>query len=69
MKVYIVEAFSAEPYEHGTWVHGVYDSLEKAKAELGDSFTVYNREVCMDTGNILEWGYMLLETIGEYEVQ
>ena len=32
MKIYIVSAFSAEPYERDRWVDSVYDSLEAAQA-------------------------------------
>ena len=34
MKIYIVSAFTAEPYEGDHWVDSVYDSLEAAQAYI-----------------------------------
>jgi len=68
MKVYVVTAFCAEPYDHTTWVHGVYDSLEKAQEAVGPRYTVYGEEVDEETGN--RWGgYMLSSHIEVRELQ
>lgn len=34
MKVYLVTAFSAEPYDSTSWVDSVFDSLEKAQSYI-----------------------------------
>lgn len=68
MKVYVVTAFSAEPYEDGSWVHGIYDSKEKAQAAIGPRYEVYDQGVCEETGNRYG-GYMISDSIEEVEVQ
>lgn len=68
MKVYIVMAFEAEPYGKESWVHAVYDSLEKAKASVGERYVVYDEDVCEETGNRYG-GYMLSDRVEEHEVQ
>jgi hypothetical protein len=64
MMVYVVMAFDAEPYEPGQWIHGVYDSKEKAEEVIRD--TLYKVFDADEDG----WGgYMLSQTIEEIKVQ
>ena len=68
MKVYVVYAFDAEPYEYGSWVHGIYDSREKAEAAIGPRYKVYDVDVCEETGQ--EYGgYMISDRVCEVVVQ
>lgn len=63
MKVYVVQAFDAEPYSYGSWVHGIYDSKEKAEAVLGSMGEVFEAD---EDGY---GGYMLSRDVEEIEVQ
>lgn len=63
MKVYVVMAFDAEPYSHGSWVHGIYSSKEKAEAVIGEPYTIYDAD---EDGY---GGYMLSGRIDEVIVQ
>lgn len=63
MKVYVVEAFDAEPYTYGRWIHGIYSSKEKAEAVLGPLYKVYGAD---EDGY---GGYMLSDSIVEVSVQ
>lgn len=47
MEVYIVEAFSAEPYDSSTWVDSVFKSLESAQEYVKQSRDANDRPVEM----------------------
>ena len=49
MKVYLVEGFTAEPYESYTFIHSAYDSKEKADTlikNLGEGVQDETLESC-----------------------
>lgn len=62
-KVYVVTAFSAEPYEDSEWTDSVWSTMEKAdayvKSKRGVQFS-YPKD---------DYGYIISTTIKEYEVQ
>lgn len=65
MKVYVVEAFTAEPYEDYRWIHAIYSSRDKALASLPQNeYQVFNE----DNQNY-EYGYRISGNIQEVELQ
>lgn len=65
MKVYVVEAFTAEVYESDTWVHGVYSTKEKAQAVIKG----FGREVQNQDLENYEYGWLIIPSVREFEVQ
>ena len=64
MKVHVVTAFDAEPYEHGSWVHKVFFNLSDTIQYVNDC---HNKVFGEDQYN-LNYGYMISRTISTQEV-
>lgn len=65
MKVYVVEAFTAEPYENYRWIHAIYSSRGKALASLPQNeYQVFDEDM-----ENYQYGYMISEHIQEVELQ
>jgi hypothetical protein len=64
MKVHIVTAFDAEPYEHRSWVHKVFFSSTEAVEYVA---SCHNKVFDEDMDNF-DYGYMVGGTITTKEV-
>jgi hypothetical protein len=64
MKVYVVVAFSAEPYSEGYWVDSVWLTLAKAEKYLEENPGPLGQNLAE-----FEYGYYLSSTVVEREVQ
>lgn len=51
MKVYIVKAFDAEPYNRVSWVDSVFSSLESAQAYINEYKDKNGRSTVIESGN------------------
>ena len=64
MKVYVVVAFSAEPYSDYSWVDSVWSTLAKAEKYLEENTGPLGQNLAE-----FEYGYYLFSTVVEMEVQ
>jgi hypothetical protein len=69
LKVYLVEAFDAEPYSQISWIDSVFDSLEKAQAYINANKNEmgWSKEIKDDEEG--GYGHYLSDYIAVKEVQ
>jgi hypothetical protein len=67
MKVYIVEAFSSDPYSNTSWVDSVFSSLKSAQDHINKTRNQWGRPVELFTGDGM--GYCLSDYITTREVK
>jgi hypothetical protein len=67
VKVYIVEAYSSEPFSDTSWVDSVFSSLKSAQDRINETRNQWGRPVELFTGDGM--GYYLSDYITTRDVK